>query len=193
MPAVKDPDADMVQRARAGDQAAFEYLVLKYQGRIQSLIRRYLRDDDQAVADTAQEAFINAWKAMRKFQGKSRFYTWLYSIAVNTAKNSLSTRSRRQKMELPEPNDWSEDMDVPDEDSLSAEEQLIADRDRRAVEQAMRQISGTLREALCLREYEELSYEEIAKVLDCPVNTVRTRIFRARAALAKLLDNGTER
>lgn len=178
-----EADGQLVTRVQQGDKRAFEVLVLKYRHRIFSLVSRFVRDPDE-VQDVVQEAFIKAYRAIGGFRGESAFYTWLYRIAANTAKNHLVTRARRPpgadlEVEDAEQLDaaWAL-RDVEDPESLLMTEQL-----REAVEAAIRRLPEDLRTALMLREFEGLSYEEIAEVMACPVGTVRSRIFRAREAV----------
>lgn len=176
-------DLELVRRVQRGERAAFDLLVRKYQHRIAHLISRYIRDPGE-VEDVAQEAFIKAYRGLARFRGESAFYTWLYRIAINTAKNHLVSAGRR----------------VPDHgvDTTEAEQYdsgtLLQDADTPERTLLTREIEGTvyraieglppeLREAITLREMEGLSYEEIAAVMDCPIGTVRSRIFRAREAI----------
>lgn len=176
-------DLELVRRVQRGERAAFDLLVHKYQHRIAHLISRYIRDPGE-VEDVAQEAFIKAYRGLARFRGESAFYTWLYRIAINTAKNHLVSAGRR----------------VPDQgvDATEAEQYdsgtLLQDADTPEHTMLTREIEGTvyraieglppeLREAITLREMEGLSYEEIAAVMDCPIGTVRSRIFRAREAI----------
>jgi RNA polymerase sigma-70 factor, ECF subfamily len=178
-----DSDQQLVERVQQGDKRAFDLLVIKYQHRIAALISRFIRDPDE-VQDVAQEAFIKAYRALANFRGDSQFYTWLYRIAINTAKNYLVARNRRP------PND---DIEVDDaiffdgadglRDIDSPEENLMGEQLMAIVNQAIKDLPEDLRSALTLREYDGLSYEEIAQVMTCPVGTVRSRIFRAREAV----------
>ena len=185
-------DLELVRRVQAGDKAAFDLLVRKYQHRIAHLVSRYVRDPAEAE-DVAQEAFIKAYRGLANFRGESAFYTWLYRIAVNTAKNSLVASGRRvpdhgvdaTEAEQYESGALLRDGATPEREMLSRE---IEAEIHRTIESLPRE----LREAITLREMEGLAYEEIATVMDCPVGTVRSRIFRAREAidrrLAPLLD-----
>lgn len=186
-------DEQLVKRVQKGDKQAFDLLVLKYQNKLGVIVSRYVSDFDE-VHDVVQESFIKAYRALHSFRGDSQFYTWLYRIAVNTAKNYLVARSRRPP---------SSDVDLDDaelyagSDSLkdvgSPEAQLYRDELERVVDEAIRSLPEDLRTALTLREFEDLSYEEIAEVMSCPVGTVRSRIFRAREAVdrqIKSLDAG---
>ncbi|MDO3388208.1 RNA polymerase sigma factor RpoE [Gilvimarinus sp. SDUM040013] len=188
-----DTDQQLVERVQKGDKRAFDLLVLKYQHKIFSIIGRYVRDQAE-VQDVAQEAFIKAYRALAKFRGESAFYTWLYRIAINTAKNHLVSRSRRppasdvemEDAEYYSGSDLLKDADTP-------ETSLMCEEIQREVDAAIRELPEDLRSAVTLREMEGLSYEDIAAIMDCPVGTVRSRIFRARDAIDKriqpLLEN----
>ena len=183
-----DADAPLVDRVKLGDVKAFEMLVVKYQRRIERLIGRMVRDVD-LVPDIAQETFIRAYRAIPKFRGESAFYTWLYRIAVNTAKKALmelkrdplvsesSRASRDDDDETSRVENELTDGETPD--SVLASKQIAA-----AVNFAIEALSEDLRQAITLREIEGLSYEEIAEVMNCPIGTVRSRIFRAREAIS---------
>lgn len=181
----QESDKQLVERVQKGDNRAFDLLVLKYQHKIFGLISRYIRDHDE-VKDVAQEAFIKAFRALPKFRGDSAFYTWLYRIAINTAKNYLVARGRRPP---------ATDVDVEDaeyyesasllKDIQSPENVLYGQELKLVVETAISDLPGDLRAAVTLREFEGLSYEDIADVMECPVGTVRSRIFRAREAIDK--------
>ena len=183
MLASEESDEQLVARVQKGDKRAFEVLVLKYQHRIYSLISRFVRDSDE-VQDVAQEAFIKAYRALGAFRGDSAFYTWLYRIAINTAKNHLIARSRRPQGVDLEIED-AEQLEVASSlrDIAGPESLLMTEELQEAVERAIRHLPEDLRTALSLREFEGLSYEEIAEVMGCPVGTVRSRIFRAREAV----------
>jgi RNA polymerase sigma-70 factor (ECF subfamily) len=178
-----DTDQQLVARVQKGDSRAFDMLVLKYQHKIFGLIGRYVRDADE-VQDVAQEAFIKAYKALPRFRGESAFYTWLYRIAINTAKNHLVSRSRRPP---------GTDVDIADaeyyegggalRDIENPENALFGNELKAVVEDAINELPDDLRTAVTLREFDGLSYEDIAEVMDCPVGTVRSRIFRAREAI----------
>ena len=186
-----EPDALLVERTKRGDVKAFEMLVVKYQRRIERLIGRMVRDVD-LVQDIAQETFIRAYRALPQFRGESAFYTWLYRIAVNTAKKSLMELKRDplvSEAALVSHDDGDEtsrnqnalsDGETPE--SLLASKQVAS-----AVNAAIDALSEDLRQAIVLREIEGLSYEEIAAVMNCPIGTVRSRIFRAREAIAERL------
>ena len=186
-----EADALLVDRAKRGDVRAFEMLVVKYQRRIERLVGRMVRDAD-LVQDIAQESFIRAYRALPQFRGESAFYTWLYRIAVNTAKKAL-VELRRDPLvsegSLASGDDGDETSRVENELSDGATpESLLASREiAAAVNAAIEALSDDLRQAITLREIEGLSYEEIADVMNCPIGTVRSRIFRAREAIAARL------
>ena len=187
-PPAVDPDAELVARAAAGDAKAFEWLVVKYQRRVERLIARMVRDVD-LVQDIAQESFIRAYRALPQFRGDAQFYTWLYRIAVNTAKKTLS-ELRRDPL-IPEAaragaDDGDETSGPENEPSTddTPETELAAKEIARVVNEAMDALPDDLRQAVVLREIDGLSYEEIATVMDCPIGTVRSRIFRAREAIS---------
>ena len=177
-----DTDQQLVQRAQRGDLRAFDLLVLKYQGRIAALVSRYVSDAGE-VEDVTQEAFIKAYRALGKFRGDSAFYTWLYRIAANTAKNHLVAKGRR-----PGAHATIEDAEGFDEggmlsESASPEALAMGGELAEVVECALKALPDELKAALMLREFDGLSYDDIADVLGCPVGTVRSRIFRAREAV----------
>jgi len=176
-------DKQLVLRVQKGDSRAFDLLVLKYQQKIMGLISRYVNDSDE-VQDVAQEAFIKAYRALPGFRGDSAFYTWLYRIAINTAKNHLVSRSRRPPGTDVDVQD-AQFMDAADglRDSETPENALFGDELRDTVLRALENLPDDLRTAVTLREFDGLSYEEIAEVMECPVGTVRSRIFRAREAI----------
>ena len=176
-------DEALVARAQRGDKRAFEVLVLKYQHRIYTLVSRFVRDSDE-VQDVVQEAFIKAYRALPSFRAESAFYTWLYRIAINTAKNYLVSRARRpQGVDLDvEEAEFVESAEAL-RDNSSPESLLMTDELHAAVNSAIGRLPEDLRTALSLREFDGLSYEEIAEVMGCPVGTVRSRIFRAREAV----------
>ena len=186
-----DADAALVERTKAGDVKAFEMLVVKYQRRIERLIGRMVRDVD-LVPDIAQETFIRAYRAIPKFRGDSAFYTWLYRIAVNTAKKALMELKRDPTVTesaLAARDDDDETSRVGNElsDGETPDAVLASKQNAAAVNSAMEALSEELRQAITLREIEGLSYEEIAELMDCPIGTVRSRIFRAREAIAQRL------
>lgn len=180
-------DQELVRRVQHGDKQAFDVLVRKYQQKIVKLISRYVRDQDEAL-DVAQETFIKAYRALANFRGDSAFYTWLYRIAINTAKNYLVAQSRRP----PDTDIDAEDAVQFDGDTKLREtdlpEQLVhRDQVERVIYEAIDALPEDLRTAITLRELEGLSYEEIAQAMDCPIGTVRSRIFRAREAIEQKL------
>ncbi len=183
-----DADALLVERAKRGDVGAFEMLVVKYQRRIERLISRMVRDTD-LVQDIAQETFIRAYRALPQFRGESAFYTWLYRIAVNSAKKALMELKRDplvSESAMVSTEDGEEPSRVENELSDgSTPESLLASKEIAAtVNAAIESLSEDLRQAIVLREIEGLSYEEIADVMNCPIGTVRSRIFRARESIA---------
>ena len=186
-----DADALLVERAKRGEVRAFEMLVVKYQRRIERLIGRMVRDVD-LVQDIAQESFIRAYRALPQFRGDSAFYTWLYRIAVNTAKKALVELKRDllvSESALAAPEDGDETSRVENElsDGETPEALLASKEIATAVNAAIEALSEDLRQAITLREIEGLSYEEIAEVMNCPIGTVRSRIFRARESIASRL------
>ena len=180
-------DEQLVERVQRGDKNAFNLLVRKYQHKVVNLVARYVNNPGD-VPDVAQEAFIKAYRALPTFRGESAFYTWLYRIAVNTAKNYLTSQGRRPP---------SSDVEADDAESYGGGEALqevatpenlaLTDEIQRTVFAAIEALPEDLRTAITLRELEGLSYEEIAEIMDCPVGTVRSRIFRARDAIDKKL------
>ena len=191
--AMTEPDVDalLVGRARLGDTAAFEMLVVKYQRRIERLIARMVRDPD-LVQDVAQETFIRAYRAMPQFRGDSAFYTWLYRIAINSAKKALADMKRDPLVSegsLQGSDDGDETSRTENEltDGETPEALLASKEIAAAVNAAIDALSEDLRQAITLREIEGLSYEEISDVMNCPIGTVRSRIFRAREAIAAKL------
>lgn len=176
-------DRQLVERVQKGDKRAFDLLVLKYQHKIVAVVSRFIKDHSE-VQDVTQEAFIKAYRALANFRGDSAFYTWMYRIAINTAKNHLVSRSRRppsSDVELEDAEYYSGADLLRDNDT--PENQLFRDQLEVAVHEAIRALPEDLRSAVTLREMEGLSYEEIAEVMGCPVGTVRSRIFRAREAI----------
>jgi RNA polymerase sigma-70 factor (ECF subfamily) len=181
-------DLGLVQRVQKGDKTAFDLLVRKYQHKVVKLVTRYLRDPSEAE-DVAQEAFIKAYRAIPQFRGDSAFYTWLYRIAINTAKNAIVSRDRSPvEFDLDMQNvEESNSMQLRLADSETPESLLQTEEIRTTVNQAIEALPEDLRTAIVLRELEGLSYEDIAQAMDCPVGTVRSRIFRAREAIDKRL------
>ncbi len=181
----KPSDLALIKRVQQGDRSAFDLLVIKYQHKILKLIMRYVRDPSEAL-DVAQEAFLKAYRAAPSFRGDSAFYTWLYRIAINTAKNHLVSAGRRPvsfDLDLQDPEQFEvlgrlKEMDTPEHLALS-------DEIRDTVNRAIGELPEDLRTAILLREIEGMSYEEIAQAMECPVGTVRSRIFRAREAIDK--------
>ncbi|PZN32011.1 MAG: RNA polymerase sigma factor RpoE [Proteobacteria bacterium] len=183
----EDNDRLLVERVQAGEKAAFDLLVLKYQHRVLKLVSRFVSDMAEAE-DVAQEAFIKAYRALPSFRGDSAFYTWLYRIAINTAKNALVSSRRRPvdfDLDLQDPEQYDRHARLKEGDT--PEGIALTEEIRQVVERAMEQLPEDLRTAIVLRELEGLSYEEIAEAMDCPVGTVRSRIFRAREAIDKKL------
>ena len=180
-------DQQLVERVQKGDKRAFDLLVLKYQHKIIAIVSRYIKDHAE-VYDVVQEAFIKAYRALGNFRGDSAFYTWLYRIAINTAKNHLVSRGRRppaSDVDVDEADYY--DGSEPLRDIESPEGAMARDQLQEAVNTAIAKLPEDLRTALTLREMEGLSYEDIAEVMDCPVGTVRSRIFRAREAVDKVV------
>ena len=189
----KETDKQLVARVQKGDKRAFDLLVLKYQYKVHAIVARYINDREE-VNDIVQESFIKAYRALANFRGDSQFYTWLYRIAVNTAKNYLVSRSRRPP---------ANDIDVEDAEYFTGSDNLkdidtpenIVYRDEleQVVNDAIKNLPEDLRSAVTLREFDGLSYEDIAAIMECPVGTVRSRIFRAREAIdqqVKALSSG---
>ena len=191
-----DSDALLVERAVAGDHKAFEMLVIKYQNRIQRLIGRMVRDVD-LVEDIAQETFIRAYRALGQFRGEAQFYTWLYRIAVNSAKKALMDLKRNPTVSENFFKSDDEDETSPIENELTSSETpdaVLASKEiAQIINAALEALPEELRMAVTLREIEGLSYEEISDVMNCPIGTVRSRIFRAREAISQkvkpLLEN----
>jgi RNA polymerase sigma-70 factor, ECF subfamily len=181
-------DLSLVRRVQRGDKGAFDALVLKYQHKLVKLVMRYVRNPAEAE-DIAQEAFIKAYRALPQFRGDSAFYTWLYRIAINTAKNAVVSRDRSPiEYDLDRNNtDESYDMQGRMKDPETPEGLVLTDEIRSTVNAAIDSLPEDLRTAIVLRELEGLSYEEIAATMDCPVGTVRSRIFRAREAIDRRL------
>ncbi len=180
-------DQELVQRVQRGDKAAFDVLVRKYQHKIIKLISRYIKDPNE-VLDVAQETFIKAYRALAKFRGESAFYTWLYRIAINTAKNYLVAQGRRPPDTDIDAEDAAQfEMDSSLKESDSPDRLVLKDEIEEAIFQAIEELPEDLRIAITLRELEGLSYEEIAEAMVCPIGTVRSRIFRAREAIDRKL------
>jgi RNA polymerase sigma-70 factor (ECF subfamily) len=178
-------DKKLVERVQKGDKGAFDLLVLKYQHKIVNLIMRYVRDPELAL-DISQEAFIKAYRALPRFRGDSAFYTWMYRIAVNTAKNHLAAQRRRPmdiELDLQDPEQY--DLHAKLKETDTPEGVALGNELKETVERAIAALPEDLRTAIVLRELEGMSYEEIAQTMDCPVGTVRSRIFRARDAIGK--------
>ena len=181
-------DQALVERVQKGDKSAFDVLVLKYQNRIIQLVNRYVRDADEAM-DVAQEAFLKAYRAIDRFRGDSAFYTWINRIAINTAKNHLVASGRRppvgdidaQEAEQYEGATGLREYDTP-------ERLILKDEIQATIARAIDSLPDDLRTAITLRELEGMSYEEIAQTMDCPIGTVRSRIFRARDAIDTILE-----
>lgn len=183
----RDVDQLLVERVQKGDKRAFDLLVLKYQHKVISLVRRFVKDHAESE-DVAQDAFIRAYRALANFRGDSAFYTWLYRIAVNTAKNHLAAKGRRPP---------ATDLDAGDAELLwqsdgltekaTPENELLRDEMQQTLFLALENLSDELKMAITLREMEGMSYDEIAEIMDCPIGTVRSRIFRAREAIGQQL------
>ncbi len=183
----KASDQQLVERFQKGDKRSFDLLVVRYQHKIMGLISRYIQDH-QEVQDVAQETFIKAYRALGKFRGDSAFYTWLYRIAVNTAKNHLVARNRRP----PDSDIDAEEAQFYDgaeglQDIASPEQRMMRDQLEQTLYRTIKQLPEELRMAVSLREFDGMSYDEIATVMECPVGTVRSRIFRAREAIDREL------
>ena len=184
----REVDHKLVERAQRGDKKAFELLVVKYQRKLARLLSRFIRDASE-VEDVTQEAFIKAYRALPSFRGDSAFYTWLYRIGINTAKNYLVAMGRRaptvtgvdsEEAEAIEEGDQLKDLNTPENQMMSR--QIVE-----TVNQTLQELPEELRTAITLREIDGLSYEEIAQIMNCPIGTVRSRIFRAREAIAEQL------
>jgi RNA polymerase sigma-70 factor (ECF subfamily) len=184
----RELDQVLVERAQRGDKRAFELLVIKYQRKLGRLLSRLIRDPAE-VEDVTQEAFVKAYRALGSFRGDSAFYTWLYRIGINTAKNYLVALGRRAPTSTPFDSEDAETFDDGDQlrDNNTPEAELMSKQIARTVNESMEALPEELRTAITLREIEGLSYEEIATVMACPIGTVRSRIFRAREAIAERL------
>jgi len=194
----REVDQQLVERVQSGDKRAFDLLVTKYQRKLGRLLSRFIRDPSE-VEDVTQEAFIKAYRALPGFRGDSAFYTWLYRIGINTAKNHLVAMGRRAPTSTGLDAEEAESLDSGDQlrDLNTPENQMMSRQVGETVNQTLQELPEELRTAITLREIEGLSYEEIAAAMQCPVGTVRSRIFRAREAVAEklkpLLDTGKDR
>lgn len=184
----REVDQQLVERAQRGDKHAFELLVSKYQRKLARLLSRFIRDPAE-VEDVAQEAFIKAYRALPSFRGDSAFYTWLYRIGINTAKNYLVAMGRRAPTTTEFDSEEAENFDDGDQlrDVNTPEAELMSKQIAATVNQTMEELPDELRTAITLREIEGMSYEDIATVMNCPIGTVRSRIFRARETIAARL------
>ena len=184
----REVDQVLVERAQRGEKQAFELLVVKYQRRLVRLLSRFIRDAAE-VEDVAQEAFIKAYRALPSFRGDSAFYTWLYRIGINTAKNHLVSMGRRAPTTTSVDNEEAEGLEDGDQlrEMNTPEAELMTRQIAATVNMTMDELPEELRTAITLREIEGLSYEEIAEIMNCPIGTVRSRIFRAREAIAEKL------
>lgn len=176
-------DRELVERVQRGERKAFDLLMLKYQHRIAKLVSRYVQDPSE-VLDVAQEAFLKAYRALPGFRGESAFYTWMYRIAINTAKNHLAARARRPQESGVDATDAEQFVEAPELKELSTPEGLLLTEEiQRTVIAAIDALPEDLKVAISLRELEGMSYEDIARAMECPIGTVRSRIFRAREAI----------
>ena len=184
----REIDQQLVERAQRGDKTAFELLVAKYQRKLARLLSRFIRDPAE-VEDVAQEAFIKAYRALPSFRGESAFYTWLYRIGINTAKNYLVAIGRRAPTTTEFDSEDAENFEDGDQlrDVNTPENELMSKQIAQTVNDTMEALPEELRTAIVLREIDGLSYEEIATVMNCPIGTVRSRIFRARETIAERL------
>jgi RNA polymerase sigma-70 factor (ECF subfamily) len=184
----RDVDAELVARVQRGDKQAFDLLVLKHQRKIMRLLSRMIRDPGE-IEDVAQEAFIKAYRALPQFRGDSAFYTWLYRIAINTARNWLAQNNRRPSTPSAQENEDGETFDATDNltDSSNPESEMASRQIADTVNKAMNDLPEDLRNAIVMREIDGMSYEDIAESMNCPIGTVRSRIFRAREAIATRL------
>jgi RNA polymerase sigma-70 factor (ECF subfamily) len=194
----REIDQQLVERAQRGDKHAFEMLVLKYQRKLIRLLSRFIRDANE-VEDVAQEAFIKAYKALPNFRGESAFYTWLYRIGINTAKNYLVAMGRRAPTSTDSNAEEAEELGESEllVDVNTPENEMMSRQVANTVNQSLEKLPEDLRTAITLREIEGLSYEEIALMMNCPIGTIRSRIFRAREAIATqlrpMLDAGKDK
>ncbi|HEV8520421.1 MAG TPA: RNA polymerase sigma factor RpoE [Burkholderiales bacterium] len=184
----REVDRQLVERAQRGDKKAFELLVVKYQRKLARLLSRFIRDASE-VEDVTQETFIKAYRALPTFRGDSAFYTWLYRIGINTAKNYLVAVGRRAPTMTGVDNEEAEDIEQGEQlkDLNTPENQMISRQVAETVNSTLQELPEELRTAITLREIDGLSYEEIAQIMNCPIGTVRSRIFRAREAIAERL------
>jgi RNA polymerase sigma-70 factor, ECF subfamily len=179
----KSTDAELVERVQRGDKRAFDILVVKYQSKILSIVSRFISDNAE-INDVAQDAFIKAYRALPNFRGESAFYTWLYRIAINTAKNYLTAKGRRPPAsDIDSQDAESYGVGVALRENASPEKLMMRDQLRDVIFKTIDALPDDLKTAITLREIEGMSYEEIAESMDCPVGTVRSRIFRAREAI----------
>jgi len=179
----REIDQQLVERVQKGDKRAFDVLVGKYQHKIVSLVSRYVSDHAEAL-DVSQEAFIKAYRAIGRFRGDSAFYTWMYRIAINTAKNHLVSQSRRPPLSDVDATDAEQfQVDTRLKDRGSPEHELLKEEIETTINDAISALPEDLRVAITLREMEGMSYDDIATTMDCPIGTVRSRIFRAREAI----------
>ena len=198
MASERDADRQLVERAQRGEKRAFELLVEKYQRKLARLLSRFIRDPAE-VEDVTQEAFVKAYRALPAFRGDSAFYTWLYRIGINTAKNYLMALGRRAPTSTEVEAEEAETFEEGDQlrDINSPESLLLSKEIAETVNATIEELPEELRTAIQLREIEGMSYEDIARVMDCPIGTVRSRIFRAREAIAErlrpVLDTGKDR
>ena len=182
------PDRELVERAQRGEREAFDLLMLRYQHRIAKLVARYVQDPFE-VLDIAQEAFLKAYRALPRFRGDSSFYTWMYRIAINTAKNHLAAQARRPHESGVDATEAERSGMAPELQEIVTPEGLaLTEEIQRTVIAAIEALPEDLKVAISLRELEGLSYEDIARVMECPIGTVRSRIFRAREAINARLD-----
>jgi len=181
----REVDQQLVERAQRGDKKAFELLVVKYQRKLARLLSRFVRDASE-VEDVTQEAFIKAYRALPSFRGDSAFYTWLYRIGINTAKNYLVSLGRRAPTVTGVDSEEAEGIEEGDQlrDLNTPENQMMTRQLAETVNHALQELPEELRTAITLREIDGMSYEEIAQIMNCPIGTVRSRIFRAREAIA---------